>query len=495
VVIIVLNFRGSNLKTISIGKYLIPLWLIVIILVSGAGVGAYYVWRTLIIPVEVKEPLEVIYYPSQLSLFPGETKEFIITVQNYASVNYSVTVDFHLSNTTYQANYVTFSNKTYRVVFGQQNLTAWLKVRSDAPQTNVSLIIDLNRANLFTEWQHRRIVNITEKSGFNLTNFPVTVTFEHYGNVKTNGTDIRIVDDTVEIPSYVEKCNNTHATVVFEINLTALESRTFYVYYGNPAASLPNYPLVPLTIFEGQKGNATIDNKVYIGWDYTSWGWSNDVELWNDFRIDFNGNNDLADDSDLIRDYGSRQGGIGRSRKDLQAYGLGEYKGYVQTPIFTQINFGDAWLRVYKNNLWIETIQADDLNMFSNTWDHANYGGDAEINIEEGQGYDVIFDHSFSNPGWMAFRDNSSDIIFASSGFGIDETYEYCLISKEHSDFDRRMSYDIWQTNIFPFDPYDQPANCRIYWYGAKATDYTNIERMAQILNNQPTIIVKEIDY
>jgi len=312
--------------------------------------------------------------------------------------------------------------------------------------------------------------------------------------VKTNGTDIRIVDDTVEIPSYVEKCNYTHAIVMFEINLTALESKTIYVYYGNPSASLPNYPLVPLTIFEGQNGNATIDNSVYIGWAYTSWGWSNNVELWNDFRIDFNSNRDLTDDSDLIRD-GARQSGIGRSRKDLQAYGLGEYKGYVHTPIFIQINFADAWLRVYKNNRWVETIQADDLNMFSNTWDYANYGEEAEINIMEGQGYDVLFKNSFSNPGWMAFRDSSSGLIFSSSGFGIGETYEYCLISKEHSDFDRRMSFDIWRTDEYPFDPYDQPTNCRIFWYGDNSNNYSNIEVMAQIFINQPAIVVKEIDY
>jgi hypothetical protein len=46
----------------------------------GAGLLAYYVWNTLVIPLEVKEPLEIISYPSALSLFPGKTEQFNITV-------------------------------------------------------------------------------------------------------------------------------------------------------------------------------------------------------------------------------------------------------------------------------------------------------------------------------------------------------------------------------------------------------------------------------
>jgi hypothetical protein len=135
------------LKIVKIGKYVIPLWLMAVVLVSGIGSGVlgYYVWRTLTIPLEVKEPIEILHYPSQLSLYPGETEEFNITVQNHASVNYSVTLDFSLDNTTYQNNYVTFSNEIYTVIPGQQNLTAWVMVESHAPQVNASLTIDFKR--------------------------------------------------------------------------------------------------------------------------------------------------------------------------------------------------------------------------------------------------------------------------------------------------------------------------------------------------------------
>jgi len=134
------------LRSLRIGHHVVPLWLIAVMLTSVFGSGlAYYVWKTLTIPIEVKEPIEVLYYPTQLSLYPGETKDFNITVQNHASINYSVALNFHLSNSSYQTYYVTFSDQTYTVVNGQQNLTASLKVSADAPIVNTELSIDFSR--------------------------------------------------------------------------------------------------------------------------------------------------------------------------------------------------------------------------------------------------------------------------------------------------------------------------------------------------------------
>jgi len=117
-----------------------------VILVSGiGGTLGYYVWKTLTVQVEVKEPIEILQYPSSLSLYPGETKEFNVTIDNHASVNYSVVLDFQLGNTTYQNIYTTFSNEIYAVVSGQQNLTAWMQVRADAPAMNTTLAISFAR--------------------------------------------------------------------------------------------------------------------------------------------------------------------------------------------------------------------------------------------------------------------------------------------------------------------------------------------------------------
>jgi hypothetical protein len=104
----------------------------------------YVIW-TLNVEVEVKEPISVYYYPVQLSLYPGETENLDIDVENQASVNYSVTLDFQLNDSSYQSSYVTFSNETYTVVPGPQVLMAWVKIAANAPAANVSLTIDLSR--------------------------------------------------------------------------------------------------------------------------------------------------------------------------------------------------------------------------------------------------------------------------------------------------------------------------------------------------------------
>ncbi|MHA1722250.1 MAG: LamG-like jellyroll fold domain-containing protein [Candidatus Baldrarchaeia archaeon] len=133
------------MKKIRIGKYVVPLWIVILLSVSGIGAVTYYVWQTLTIQLEVKEPLEIVSYPTRLSLYPGEIREFNITIRNRSSVKYSVILDFSIDNETYQTNYVTFSNKIYIVVPGESNLTAWLKVESYAPSRNVTLTVHCGR--------------------------------------------------------------------------------------------------------------------------------------------------------------------------------------------------------------------------------------------------------------------------------------------------------------------------------------------------------------
>jgi hypothetical protein len=105
----------------------------------------YVVWTTLNVPLEVKEPIEILNYPSQLSLYPAESFTFNVTVQNHDSMVHSVTLHFHLSNSSYQTSYVTFSDQIYKVVNGQQNFTAWVKVSPDAPKIITQLSIDFSR--------------------------------------------------------------------------------------------------------------------------------------------------------------------------------------------------------------------------------------------------------------------------------------------------------------------------------------------------------------
>jgi len=387
-----------------------------------------------------------------------------------------------------------------KVVSGM--LLTMLLVGMLASVLNIQSVVSVEDNWWNSDWMYRRQVNVTENSGYSLVNFPVEVSFRHDGHAQPDGKDIRVVDGSVEIPSYVEKCNSTYAKIVFEINLTALETKTIYIYYGNPNATVPNYPLVPLTISEGNNGYAIIDNSVYIGWHYTSWGWSNNVELWDDFRIDFNSNKDPTDDSDLIRDYGSRHGGIGRHRRDIEAIGLGEYQGYVQTPIYIEVTFANATLKVYRNNPWVKTTQADFLFMFSPSYDYANYGtAGSEQNIVDGNSVNQIMPSppwhypwnemylSPVNPKWMAYRDSIAGEIFGSIGLNIGTIYNYYFAAKEGPDWDRCIFYDFGTPDL-PLEPYDQPLDCRIYWYGDNTNGYSNIETMATILGNLPSVTI-----
>jgi hypothetical protein len=123
---------------------LLGLVLLIVTLVP-VGVLAGYAWESVNIPVEVKEPLEILDYPSGFSLYPGENVTFEITIQNQASVSYFVVLDFRLNDTDYQAKYVTFSSYNYSVSPGTQKLTAWLTVAPTAPPANFMLTISSMR--------------------------------------------------------------------------------------------------------------------------------------------------------------------------------------------------------------------------------------------------------------------------------------------------------------------------------------------------------------
>ena len=87
------------MRKVKIGKYAVPLWLIVVMLVSGIGASTYYIWQTLIIPLEVKEPLEIVSYPERLSLYPGETIYKLLLPSDANSWLYSLRISSELADT------------------------------------------------------------------------------------------------------------------------------------------------------------------------------------------------------------------------------------------------------------------------------------------------------------------------------------------------------------------------------------------------------------
>jgi hypothetical protein len=134
------------MRTVGIGGHTIRLWVLGVAL-AGLCVSAVvaYFALTFVIPLEVKEPLETLSYPSRLSLFPGEVVDFNVTLRNNVMHNYTVRLVFSLADTTYQSNYVTFSNTTYLVPPGTIILQAWLGVLADAPPANVDLTVNVQR--------------------------------------------------------------------------------------------------------------------------------------------------------------------------------------------------------------------------------------------------------------------------------------------------------------------------------------------------------------
>jgi len=347
------------------------------------------------------------------------------------------------------------------------------------------------------DWKFRQEVIITENSGYSLTDFPVEVTFAHNGWAKPDGDDIRVVDEGVEIPYHITDLNTTHVSVIFETSISALSTKSVYVYYGNPDVAAKWYRRVSAMFSDGQRGKAIIDGRVYIGWDNVKWGGSannSNVIVWVDYRVDFNGNRDPTDDDDLIRDSSLKVGGIGRyycedfESSAVRTIGLGQYQRCLQTPVYVDLCFANATLRVYKNHPWVETIQADHLVMWDDSWDYAKCGISWEETIVDGVYREAPCSlyrlyYSPTNPNWMAFRDSTSGVVF--SAIGIDIGYNYTFIVEEEPDWRREVAFD-FESNQ-PLNPYDQPSNARIYWYADNSNEYSNTEVIATILHNPPS--------
>ena len=119
--------------------------IILAVLVASTGIVTGYTAQSQTIPLEVKEPLEILPYDSRLNLFPGETLQFNVDVENHASISYNASLMFSLNDTNYQETFVSFSKDVYAVEPGRNTLDAWLAVSSIAPAAELELAINLTR--------------------------------------------------------------------------------------------------------------------------------------------------------------------------------------------------------------------------------------------------------------------------------------------------------------------------------------------------------------
>jgi hypothetical protein len=131
----------------NIGRYQVSIILIVLVLVVSPIViaASYYVWTSRTIPFSVDEPLSITDYPASIHFHPGENKTLDITIVNIATINYSVSLTFTLNDTAYQESYVTFSNSTYNISPGTNQIMAWIAVDKNAHPIFLELIVDFYR--------------------------------------------------------------------------------------------------------------------------------------------------------------------------------------------------------------------------------------------------------------------------------------------------------------------------------------------------------------
>jgi hypothetical protein len=166
----------------------VPVWIVAALLVCLVlGSAAAYIFATVKFSVNVEEPLSVVDSPSLPSLYPNMTEGFNVTVSNAAAVNYLVSMAFSLNDTSYQQSYVTFSNETYTVLPGLNNLTAQISVAPDAPPAQLELTVALSRVsatqptfNYTFTWsenaQHLVNGSLTMRLNFTLTNESLLIT-------------------------------------------------------------------------------------------------------------------------------------------------------------------------------------------------------------------------------------------------------------------------------------------------------------------------------
>jgi hypothetical protein len=131
----------------NIGRYQVSIILIVLVLVVSPIViaASYYVWTSRTIPFSVDEPLSITDYPASIHFHPGENKTLDITIVNIATINYSVSLTLTLNDTAYQESYVTFSNSTYNITPGTNQIMAWIAVDKNAHPIFLELIVDFYR--------------------------------------------------------------------------------------------------------------------------------------------------------------------------------------------------------------------------------------------------------------------------------------------------------------------------------------------------------------
>ncbi|NQT71633.1 MAG: DUF2341 domain-containing protein [Chloroflexi bacterium] len=121
-----------------------------------------------------------------------------------------------------------------------------------------------------TDWDYRRVIELTENSGSALTDYPVKITLTpdtfNYNNVQgSNGDDLRFTTSSGTACSYwIETWNNSGTSSVWVKypSLPSSGTSTFHMYYGNPTANAVSSGTSVFTFFDDFDG-ASLDTDVW----------------------------------------------------------------------------------------------------------------------------------------------------------------------------------------------------------------------------------------
>lgn len=141
------NWLDDKLPSVQVGVYQVSILLIMIVIAASSIVvtAAWYLFATSSVPLIVEEPLSISDYPDTFHVHPGENKTLDVVILNSASINYEVTLVFALNDSAYQESYVSFSNLSYDIIPGSNNITAWLFIQSGANPAFLGLTISFYR--------------------------------------------------------------------------------------------------------------------------------------------------------------------------------------------------------------------------------------------------------------------------------------------------------------------------------------------------------------
>lgn len=122
-------------------------------------------------------------------------------------------------------------------------------------------------------WNYRKAITVTNSTSFDAINIPYKISLDTAslitaGKLQADADDIRIVDQNGKIVrSQVEKktLNTSSSIIWFEATVKSNSSSSYYIYYGNPSATAPNFES-DISIFSSTSTSATIEMKDGFGY-------------------------------------------------------------------------------------------------------------------------------------------------------------------------------------------------------------------------------------